>query len=117
MSRTQIPVSTVTRAGVGPPSQTANDSSNGMYFVNTDGLAWVEVVNSGVGPVDVGFQLKPSLHSIDTIIVPDRIVSVEGGSTVLVGPFPPLYDQEDGSVYVDPDAGTLLFRAYVLTSG
>jgi len=100
MSRTALTVQSVTHAGT--TITTANvDSANGNSFPNTSGFPILLYMNNTSTVASVG-----TVHAnvtIDTsLTVPDRLVTVAGGSTVVAGPFPSsVYNQTDGSVYIN----------------
>jgi|SRR6185369_13553486 len=110
--RTDITVTALTRAGVDPPALTDADMTNGMRIPTNNGHVFVEIISSDAAPQTVGFEIP---KEIDGESVGDKTVTIPAGDTRLVGPFPPGdYNQDDGSVYVNPslDGATLQFRAY-----
>jgi hypothetical protein len=85
-----------------------------MYFANNNGLVGVLIFSADASPKNVGFAIAN--RSIDGITVPDKVVTVPAGGTVYVGGFPTQwYSQDDLSVYINPDAGTLTFYAFQIT--
>ena len=105
MARTLIPTNTVVRAGIAP-ALTAGDDANEMYFVN-DGRTFLYVLNTG-GASNLTF-ITPG--TVDALAIGDRTVAVAIDATegMFIGPFPPnIYNQSDGTVYVDIDDDTTL---------
>jgi hypothetical protein len=114
MARTSIPVTVLGRAGVAPPAQTNGDHANGMYVAGNDGTIWLEIQNTDGVSRNVGFAFFG--NSVDGVAIPDKIVAVGSGATLLAGPWPVrFYGQSDGSLWVNPDSATTLkFRAFQL---
>lgn len=112
MARAALTVTKITRAGVAPPAQQNSDATNDHYIPGNDGTIFLEVTNVNAGEQDVTI-ITPG--TVDGNAIADLVVPVPGSSAVrLIGPFPPaIYNQADGSVYVDPEISTdLKFRAY-----
>lgn len=121
MARTEIPVYQVNRVDYNPYLTTTGDPDNGMYFTDNSGYSWLEIENTGSTAIIVGAVVNG--NAVDDITIPDKQISVDGGSTTKFGPFPkPYYSQSDLTVYFDidpdglganPDAGTALkFSAF-----
>jgi hypothetical protein len=115
MARTVIPVTTISRAGVAPPSQTASDHSNGMYVAQNNGHVIFEIISTDAGTQTVGFALP---GTPDGQAIADRTITLSAGGTAICGPYPPTYyNQTDGSLNINPSVNTTLkFRAYKLPS-
>lgn len=115
MSRTVIPVTDLTRAGVAPPAQTASDSSNGMYVASNNGRVIFEIISTDGSSRNVGFAIPATP---DGQAVADKTVTLSAGGTAICGPYPPIYyNQTDGSLNINPAVNTTLkFRAYRLPS-
>lgn len=113
MARTEIPVTTIARAGVEPVTQTDSDATNGMLVASNNGRVFVEIESADAGPQDVDFLISVL---VDGQTVVPRTVTIPAGETRLVGPFPQSdYNQDDRSLYIDPAVDTTLkFRAYML---
>jgi hypothetical protein len=114
MPRTAIPLTALSRVGVAPPAQTNGDSANGMYVAGNDGTVFIEIQNTDGSTKNVGFALFG--NSVDGVTIPDKIIAVLSGTTILAGPWPiRYYGQSDGSLWINPVAATTLkFRAYQL---
>jgi hypothetical protein len=120
VSRVLVPTYSINRVGYYPEAKVHGDPSNGMYIAENAGATWLEMDNQGTIDIVVGAVV--SGNSVDGITVPDKEITVGGGSTsVHFGPFPKFfYNQTNLDVYfeVDPDAlhgteGTnILFRAF-----
>lgn len=121
MARSQIPVTTITRAGATPPSQTTADATNNHYIEGTDntGEWFLEVISSDAGSQSVTVVANPNLSS-DGLTVSNLSITIAAGVTRLCGPFKPnTFKQPSDSnrVYVNPSVSTTLkFRAYRLTA-
>ena len=115
MARTEIPVTTISRAGVTQPAQIDSDQSNGMTVPNNNGRIFFEVENTDASPQTVGFAIAAT---VDDEPVDDKLITIAAGDIELAGPFPvDLYNQEaDNALYVNPSVDTLLkLRAYRLS--
>lgn len=114
MPRGTIPVTTVTRSGVAPPTQTDADATNKHEMTN-NGRTIIEIVSSDAGPQTVEFEIPSG--AVDGQAVTPKSVAVPAGATRITGPFPAgIYNQTGGKLYVDPSVSTSLkFRAYSLT--
>jgi hypothetical protein len=113
MPRTEIPVQTISRAGVVPPAQTDSDEANGMVIVHNDGRIYVEIESTDAGSQTVGFAI-PGL--VDGEPVDDKTVTVPAGEIRVAGPWPRrTYNQSDGSLNINPSIDdTLKLRAFKL---
>jgi hypothetical protein len=114
MARTQIPVTTITRAGIAPSAGTDADMTDGMYIAANNGRIYVEIVSTDAGAQTVGFEIPTE---VDGIAVDDKVVTIPAGATRKAGPWPTgTYNQEDDSINVNPsiDGATLKISAYKL---
>lgn len=115
MARTDIPVHTVIRGTTGlvQPSQVTGDATNNHSFTN-NGKTIIEIVSSDAADQTVTFEIPTPGNGTDGQGVDPLVVTVTAGDTVYVGTFSEsIYNQSDGTVYVDPSVSTTLkFRAY-----
>jgi hypothetical protein len=115
MPRTNLTITDVSRStsGVAQPTQDTCDVANGNALAWNDGKIILEVNNSG--GVSYTFTVQTP-GTVDGLAVTDLVLTVAAGATRLLGPFPPaVYNQADGTVYVDPQNVALKCRAYHLT--
>ncbi len=92
------PVSLI-RAGVALPLA-AVDAGNQHSFKNIDGNHILVVKNGSGASVTVTIAIAAKVDGI--AVTAGRQVIVAAGATTLIGPFPKdVYNQADGSVYVD----------------
>lgn len=96
MSRTAATVQQMSRAGVTPTYNAAHADNN--YFAN-DGRTLLQVLN-------VGAEMTVTIQTpgtVDGLAISDRAVVVPlTTGNKMIGPFPPdIYNQSDGTVYVD----------------
>lgn len=111
MSRVEIPVYAVNRDAYAPYAQVTGDSGNGHYFATNRGRTFIEVENSGTVSHTIGAVIAG--NSVDEIAVPNKDLTVEGGSVHKFGPFPTrYYSQDDSSVWIDVDSSELLLSAF-----
>ena len=101
MARTVLAVQQVARTGLTPSFSAANvDGHN----VANDGKVVLEVKNGSGAPINVTFQTP---GSVDGNAIADLVVAVPAGGDKICGPFPPgIYNQADGTMYVDFSAVT-----------
>jgi hypothetical protein len=111
MARVSIPITQLTDAGVAQPAQTASDAANGHSLLFNDGRVIVEVQNTNAAAKTVTFETPATVGGF---AVADNTVSIPNGATLTFGPFAPsVYNQADGSVWIDVEISTdLKFRAY-----
>jgi hypothetical protein len=105
MARGALTVYDSSRDGV-QCTMTAADDTDGHYFVN-DGRTIILAQNTG-GASTLTFQTP---GTVDSQAVGDRDVAVNIHATLpdAIGPFPPgVYNQSDGTVYIDVDDDTTL---------
>lgn len=114
MPRVVIPVTQVLDTGVAPPAQTNGDLTNKHYIDGNDGRIMIEVVSSDAGAQSVTIETPGTVGT--GLAIGDQVVAVPAGVTRMIGPFAPgIYNQGDGSIYVNPSVSTTLkFRAYRL---
>jgi len=113
MARIAIPVSTIIRGGLTPPSQTDADATNDHYIASNDGRIFIEIVSSDASTQTVTVETPVTY---DSLAVEDLEISIPAGATRLSGPFPMnSFNQSDQSIYLNPSVSTTLkFRAYKL---
>lgn len=103
MARTAITITEVDRSGITEPAQQNGDASNGMYLPWNDGRVLLELSSSS-GTTIWTFTANAG---IDGTTAPTRTVSCGAAVVKLFGPIPPgIYNQADGTVYVNPDNTT-----------
>lgn len=116
MARSQIVVTDIVRAGTAPITQTTADSTNKHYFINSDGLVFLEIVSTDAGSQTVTVEASPTFTA-DGLTVSGLVITVAAGATALAGPFKVSTFKQNSSydVYVDPSVSTTLkFRAWRL---
>ena len=103
MARTVITVQQIARTGLAS-ALAAADGANHNYFAN-DGQTFLYVKNASGSPITVTIN-TPGL--VDGLAIADLTVSVPATTGErMIGPFPPgIYNQSDGSVYVDWSSAT-----------
>lgn len=117
MARTLITATVADRTGsINTPALVALDATNNNNFAN-NGRVLLEVKNSGASTYTLTVVL-PSTALPDT--QPGANVSFTGsgvvyslvaGADVLLGPFPPaIYNQSDGTVWLNPQNVALQYR-------
>lgn len=111
MPRVEIPVTQLTDSGVAPPAQTNADATNDHYIAGNDGHIMLEIISTDGGAQSVTILTPGTFGGLN---LEDRTVSVPAGQTRYVGRLAPgIYNQADGSIYLDPSVSTnLKFRAY-----
>jgi hypothetical protein len=98
MPRLDMPVTTITRAGVAPPAEVVGDPANNHQFAN-DGETFLIVRNAGATVarvVSVVFS-----RSVDGFVPAPRTVSVPVGATRYLGTYPPVDYGSTVAVNVD----------------
>lgn len=108
MARGEIPVTTVTVAGIAPTTPTAGDSVNGHFVVN-DGATWLEVTNlDGTNPHTLSIRLP----SVDGQTVTPKAYVIAANTTaarkIRLGA-PALYTRK---TQIDADSSQLKIAAY-----
>ena len=101
MTRTAITHQQIARTGLEETLAAAN--AGGSYFAN-DGMMFLHVVNGSGAPITVTVE-TPGV--VDGLAIADQIITVTNAEERFIGPFPPgIYNQSDGTVYVDYSAVT-----------
>lgn len=111
MPRVAIPATAVQRSGTAQPALTNGDATNDHYIEANDGRIMLEIVSTDAGAQTVEVETP---GSVDGLAVANLSIAVGAGLTVVAGPFPPaVYNQPDGSIYINPSvSNTLDLRAY-----
>jgi hypothetical protein len=108
MARTALSVQQVVRTGLTPSYGAANGS--GGHSLPNSGVEMVHVKTGGTGCV-VTIQTP---GTVDGLAVPDRTITIGTNSERMIGPFPPgVYNQADGSIYIDFDSVTTVTIAAI----
>jgi|GEM_PF-2346727 len=108
--RDEIPVVQLDEEGVSPGLQQEGDPIVGHYIADNTGRTVLEVVNSDSSSHSVTVETPLVIEEVN---VEEIVVSIPPGATRLLGPFTPkVYNQADGSVFVDVSDRHLLMRAY-----
>lgn len=118
MARTAVTVTAVDRTGtIALPALAAMDAVNNNNVAN-NGRVYLDVKNSGASTFTLTIPL-PSTDLPDT--QPGAALSfsnagvqysLTAGAEVLIGPFPPsVYNQTDGTVWLNPSNAALQVRA------
>lgn len=100
MSRTEIPVTPVTRAGILPAAENNGDVANNHFFVN-NGKTVLLVRNAGGSAFTVTAKFSVL---VDGQPITNRVVSLAAAASKYLGPFP--ISEFGTSVQVDVDAGS-----------
>lgn len=106
MARTALTVDTVTTAGVVLATDTG--IADGHSFANSDGDVILYVSNGDATARDITIQTPGTVAGKGTSSEPiaERTVEVGAGAIKFIGPFAPsIFNQADGSVYVDYESG------------
>lgn len=99
MARTQLPVQTITPAGLAP-SYTAGDAANGHAFSGNTGDCFILVRNTSGSACTVTIETPAKFKGL--ALVPPAVVVPATNGERQIGPFDPsLYQQQDGNVYID----------------
>ncbi len=108
MARSAFTPLVATRAGV-TETLGAVDAVNGNSFLNLVGDNLLIVKNGGAGALTVTIKIAPT---VDGNAVASKTATVAAGAQSIIGPFPAgIYNQVDGSVYVDFSTGTSITAA------
>lgn len=104
MPRTALPAAQqIALAGLAP-SYAAVDQPNGNTFVNGPNV-FLHVKNTGIGACTVTVITPAKISGVD-IADPTVVVPATTGDR-MIGPFDPtIFNQSDGTVYVDWSTGT-----------
>lgn len=115
MTRGVLTITNIARDTTGTLSETAGDVANGHSLVNdTDNRTFLFARNSGASTrtVTIGIPVE-----VDEEAVADKVVSIVAGATILIGPFPQTYyNQEDDTVWVDVSHTEVKLAAYKLVN-
>jgi hypothetical protein len=118
MPRVNIPVTTITRAGVAEPAQVTADATNDHYISATDfanGDLEIEIESTDAAPQTVEIVANPDLN-VDGLTVSNLTVSIPAGAIRRVAQlryrsFRQPSDQN--RMHLNPSVSTTLkFRAY-----
>lgn len=103
MARTAITPQQIARTGLASALATP-DQANGNTFAN-DGQCFLYVKNAAGSPITVTIATP---GTVDGLAIADLTVSVPATTGErMIGPFPPgIYNQSDGTVYVDWSSAT-----------
>lgn len=100
MARTLIPIDTVTHDGIVFVPDTAANTTDGNYFINS-GHEFLFVENTGGTSVTVTIDYVADKYGRDG----EKTVTVAAGTTKVIGPFnKDLYNQAGEQVHVDVSA-------------
>ena len=102
MSRTALAVQTIAPNGAAALTTVTPDAANGMYWPNT-GHEELVVVNNDAASKTVTIHSVPCSHGRTG----DMVLTVLAGAVEFVAPLDPaIWNQSDGTVYVDFSAST-----------
>jgi hypothetical protein len=102
MARAALTVQQISRSAL-TPTYTAANASGGNSIPNNDGQIFVIVKTGGTGCV----VTAQTPGTVDGLAVADRTWTIGTSAERHIGPFPPnVYNQADGSVYLDFDSVT-----------
>lgn len=93
MARTVLAIQTTSRAGLNPTYTAA--TLDGHAFDNTGGKTYLHVKNAGASPINVTIDVT---KTADGLAIPDLVVSVPNAEERIIGPFPELYEQVNGTL-------------------
>lgn len=100
MPRTQIPIDAVNDSGIMFVADTAADTTNGNYFVNS-GRELLFVENTGSSSVTITLDYVADQYGRDGT----KVITVAAGVTKVIGPFAKdLYNQSGEQVYINASA-------------
>lgn len=115
MARIQLSVTDISRILSSPPSLFTATGTDGLYFDNSSGDVFLEVISSTTGQ---SFTVLTGLLLEDEWSVSDTSVTItQADTTYYLGPFPQnIYNQPDANnTYVDYAVNAVLqFRAWRL---
>lgn len=101
MARTASAVQQIVRTGLTPAYSAAN--ADGHSIAN-DGRVFQHIKNGSGSSINVTAQTPAT---VDGLAVAERVVAIPAGEERMIGPFQPgIYNQADGSVYIDYSAVT-----------
>lgn len=112
MARTALVPQQVVRAGLTPVFSAANADG---HSVANDGHVMLEVKNGSGAPITVTVQTP---GTVDGLAIAELVVTIPATSgDKMIGPFQPgIYNQADGTIYVDFSAVTTVTVAAVRTA-
>lgn len=112
MARTALTVQAISLAGLTPTFNAAM-AVDGNSFKN-DGNVIIDVKNGSASPITVTIQTPAKVQSIDLAEIVVTVPATTGDK--VIGPFDPsLFNQADGSVYVDFSSATTVTIAVFRT--
>lgn len=86
MARTDVPVTTIVRAGVADPGPVNGDTVNHHSVANPHGDMWLEVDNENVGPQNLTVKVS---KTVDGQAVASRVYALAAGTERRrIGPWP-----------------------------
>ncbi|MGW4639556.1 hypothetical protein ACWEN6_13560 [Sphaerisporangium sp. NPDC004334] len=99
MARTDLTPTPVTRAGLSLAAALPNPgNAQGHMYVNSP-YRWLRVKNTDSNPVTVTAQIPGTVDGQD---IEDRTYTIPATTgDVLIPPFPAVYNQPNGKVYID----------------
>lgn len=115
MARTEIPVTSIVRAGASQPAAVYADITNNHQVKDNTGRTFLELVNvSNAGSVNVTFDIPYQLDG--DLTVADLIVALSPGAVKYAGPWKTTYFNQatESAVYFDVGSTGISFRAYKL---
>jgi len=97
-------------SGTAQPTQITGDPVNNHSIAYNDGDVFIEAQNTDTVPHTVTI-VTPG--SVGGLAVADQVVAVPASSTREIGPLAPgVYNNGDGTVYVNVDSALLKLRVY-----
>ena len=107
MSRVSLTVQQIDRDASGLAATHTAPSSTELSIPNNDGRIFLDVKNTGDTTQTVTVQTPGSVAGLD---IEDLVATVAPTTgDIMVGPFPPsVFNQSNGSVYVDLSATTTM---------
>lgn len=109
MPRVNVPVTTITRAGVADATPVTGNPTDNHSVINSDGSVWIEAENTGASSRQVSVLFE---DAVDGQTVPAKTYSLAAGARRRIGPFPVRYY---GSVLqVDVNHAEVELSAYTL---
>ena len=111
MARVKIPVTTIVRDGVAPPTQTSADAANDHTIAGNDGRIVLEAGNVGADDAIVTITTPGTVAGL---AIADLAVTVPAAGTRWIGPFPTTVFNQPGTdeIFVDVTDADLRFRCY-----
>lgn len=108
MARTAVTVTALSRGGTAQPSAQNADNTNGMALQGNNGKIALQL-DASTGTVNFTI-VTPG--TVDGLAVSDRAIAVTSGTPKWVGGLPAsIYNQSDGSVYINCDSANGRVRA------